>query len=434
MLRRTVLVTVVLIALLPLSAQSAPSCTVHPRFAALYAQLQRAIGQQNIGNCLADATLDSNGQAFWQLMEHGEFGWNSTENLAVFLHENGRGWIEVRVQPTPKPPPPAPTQIPSTPTSISPTPIPATPVPVPIPTPAPTLGEVGKVVSLSGTPHLWIVGADNQLHWGGDTRGLAGKHIRWDSALTVNLDQLRTMPIGDPWLSSGLLKSGDPIYLVKWETDWEQPKLLHILSIKDVELFGINGKNYGNFVLDKATWEQRFGILAATLEKAVLASATKQFRVDLRALTNQYIMPHLPNTFYHPQGKRPHVPISDVQLWYYDDDECRGVRENTNSEGYFRYTNNSYVICINSGLVEQEAEQKGISVQERTLLVLVHEYSHPLTIRLMVSCQRSYGSGDTYSKCIHDHYLLDGSSNGNFQTTCEALRGAILPASRFDPC
>ena len=293
----------------------------------------------------------------------------------------------------------------------------------------------GTVVALQGTPHLWIADEHGILHWGGDTRALAGKHILWDSTITVNLDQLRSMPVGDPWLSSGLLKSGDPIYLVKWETDWEQPQLLHILSIKDVEIFGINGKNYGNFVLEQTTWEQRFGILSATLEKGVLASATKQFRADLRALSNQYIMPHLPNTFYHPQGKRPHVPISDVELWYYDDEACEeGRGRSVNAEGYFRYSSNSYVICVNSGLVEQEAEQRGISVEEETLLVLVHEYAHPLTIRLMASCQHSYGSGDYYNTCIHDHHLVDGSRNGNFRKTCESLMSVILPASRFDPC
>ena len=61
----------------------------------------------------------------------------------------------------------------------------------------------------------------------------------------MSLDRLHTLPVGDPWLTAGLLKDGDPIYLVKWETDWEQPQLLHIQSIKDVELFGINGSNYG---------------------------------------------------------------------------------------------------------------------------------------------------------------------------------------------
>ncbi len=132
----------------------------------------------------------------------------------------------------------------------------------------------GAVVALQGTPHLWIADEQGVLHWAGDTRALAGKHVRWDNRIEVTLAQLQGLHRGDPWLSAGLLKDGDPIYLVKWETEWQQPQLLHIQSIADVELFGINGSNYGNFVLDVATWEQRFGISAAGLQRATLPAAT----------------------------------------------------------------------------------------------------------------------------------------------------------------
>ena len=132
----------------------------------------------------------------------------------------------------------------------------------------------GAVVALQGTPHLWIADEQGVLHWAGDTRALAGKHVRWDNRIEVTLAQLQGLHRGDPWLSAGLLKDGDPIYLVKWETDWPQPRLLHIQSIADVELFVINGSNYGNFVLDVATWEQRFGISAAGLQRATLPAAT----------------------------------------------------------------------------------------------------------------------------------------------------------------
>ncbi len=131
----------------------------------------------------------------------------------------------------------------------------------------------GTVVALQGTPHLWFADEHGVLHWGGDTRALAGKHIAWSNRVEVSLDQLRTLPVGDPWLSAGLLKDGDPIYLVKWETDWPQPQLLHIQSITDVELFGINGSNYGKFVIDRPAWEARYGISAADLQRGVLASA-----------------------------------------------------------------------------------------------------------------------------------------------------------------
>lgn len=69
----------------------------------------------------------------------------------------------------------------------------------------------GTVVQLQGTPHLWFTDDHGVLHWGGDTRALAGRHIDWRSRATVSLDRLRELPRGDPWLSAGLLKDGDPI-------------------------------------------------------------------------------------------------------------------------------------------------------------------------------------------------------------------------------
>ncbi|MCY4436473.1 MAG: hypothetical protein OXE05_03975 [Chloroflexi bacterium] len=131
----------------------------------------------------------------------------------------------------------------------------------------------GAVVALEGTPHLWIADAQGVLHWGGDTRALAGKHVNWNDRTEVTLAQLRRLAVGDPWLSAGLLKDGDPIYLVKWESDWERPRLLHIQSIADVELFGIDGSNYGRFVLDRATWEARYGMSAASLQRSALPAA-----------------------------------------------------------------------------------------------------------------------------------------------------------------
>lgn len=132
----------------------------------------------------------------------------------------------------------------------------------------------GTVVALQGTLHLWIAGEDGLLHWAGDTRALAGRTINWASRFSLTLEQLRAQPRGDPWLSAGLLKDGDPIYLVKWETDWPQPKLLHIQSIQDVELFGITAANYGRFVLDRATWEQRYGFRVDGLVREELPPAT----------------------------------------------------------------------------------------------------------------------------------------------------------------
>ncbi|MCY4114577.1 MAG: hypothetical protein OXG33_11685 [Chloroflexi bacterium] len=131
----------------------------------------------------------------------------------------------------------------------------------------------GAVVALEGTPHLWIADDQGVLHLGGDTRALSGRHINWNARTEVSLAGLRALPKGDPWLSAGLLKQGDPIYLVKWETEWPQPRLLHIQSIADVEIFGINESNYGKFVLDVPTWEARYGMSVASLQRAELPAA-----------------------------------------------------------------------------------------------------------------------------------------------------------------
>ncbi|MBM2810082.1 MAG: hypothetical protein HW416_841 [Chloroflexi bacterium] len=131
----------------------------------------------------------------------------------------------------------------------------------------------GTPVQLAGTPHLFIVDDDGMLHWGGDTRALAGRLINWDNQCSMALTQLLGVRRGDPWLSSGLPKIGDPIYLAKWEDSAAAPTLLHIQSIADVELFGINTNNYGNFVLDRLAWEQRYAFRVGLLRVGPLASA-----------------------------------------------------------------------------------------------------------------------------------------------------------------
>src|SRR5687767_595362 len=70
---------------------------------------------------------------------------------------------------------------------------------------------VGAIVALKGTPHLWIADDRGVLHWAGDTRALAGHSVNWGSRVEVSLDQLQGLSRGDPWLSAGLLKLGDPI-------------------------------------------------------------------------------------------------------------------------------------------------------------------------------------------------------------------------------
>ena len=175
----------------------------------------------------------------------------------------------------------------------------------------------GAVVALHDTPHLWFADEHGVLHWGGDTRALAGKHIDWSNRRDLRLDVLRRLPIGDPWLTAGLLKDGDPIYLVKWETEWPQPQLLHIQSIKDVELFGINGSNYGNFVIEKNEWERRFGISAAGLQRGVLASAVTPALVTSPASEREALVA-LYNATGGADWERKQNWLSDapIHLWY----------------------------------------------------------------------------------------------------------------------
>lgn len=151
---------------------------------------------------------------------------------------------------------------------------------------------LGAVIALRGTPHIWILGSDGVLHWGGDTRALAGKTIDWNNRREVSLDELKAAQRGDPWLSSGLVKSGDPIYLSKWESSDTRPTLLHIQSIADVELFGINGSNYGRFVIDQGAWETQYRFSISTLTKGTLAAAgapgsTREIPVPLATAAQQ---------------------------------------------------------------------------------------------------------------------------------------------------
>src|SRR5205807_5933880 len=111
----------------------------------------------------------------------------------------------------------------------------------------------GMVAALNGSPHLWVL-EGGELHWAGDTRALTSRTLRWDSRCSADLAFFRQAVMGDPWLSTGLVKIGDPIYLAKWETGEAAPTLLHIQSIADVKLFGISSANYGRFVFERADW------------------------------------------------------------------------------------------------------------------------------------------------------------------------------------
>lgn len=130
------------------------------------------------------------------------------------------------------------------------------------------------VIALAGTPHLWVIDRAGTRHWAGDTRALSGMSVDWGTRGTASgPSDLGT--VGDPVLSAGLLKDGDPIYLVKWESGWDKPVLQHIQSIEDVRVFGISSNNYGKFVIEKAEWQRRFGIAVDGLKREELPSAAK---------------------------------------------------------------------------------------------------------------------------------------------------------------
>ena len=180
----------------------------------------------------------------------------------------------------------------------------------------------GAVIQLVGTPHLFIADEVGVLHWGGDTRGLAGRYIDWSNRCNLTLNQLLQTRRGDPWLSSGLPKIGIPIYLSKWEDDEAQPRLLHIQNIPDVELFGINEANYGNFIMDRATWEGRYGFNISNLQIGPLASGASYALPDADRAAYAQLLMNLENvesaTFYltQQQGRDAATvlpPIADCE-------------------------------------------------------------------------------------------------------------------------
>src|SRR5947199_9638672 len=67
----------------------------------------------------------------------------------------------------------------------------------------------GAIFALQNTPHIWVVEAA-MLHWAGDTRALGSRQIRWDISCQMDVPTLQRLPRGDPFLSSGLVKAGDP--------------------------------------------------------------------------------------------------------------------------------------------------------------------------------------------------------------------------------
>ena len=89
---------------------------------------------------------------------------------------------------------------------------------------------VGAVFTLDNTPHLWLFAGADGIRWVGDTRALAsaGIPVRWDVTCGMDTSFIAQVKKGDPILSAGLVKIGDPISLAKWEQTDAAPTLLHV--------------------------------------------------------------------------------------------------------------------------------------------------------------------------------------------------------------
>jgi hypothetical protein len=123
------------------------------------------------------------------------------------------------------------------------------------------------VVVLTGTANLWVTDDQGMLHFAGDPRALAGRPVDWSTRTELTPAQLATLPRGDPWLSEALVRLGNAIYVPQWDPTMNAnlPTLRHVASQSDLALLGVSAANYGQLVLDEATWEQRYGLSPRSL-------------------------------------------------------------------------------------------------------------------------------------------------------------------------
>jgi hypothetical protein len=118
----------------------------------------------------------------------------------------------------------------------------------------------GEVVAVTGTPNLWITDSQGMIHFASDPHALADRSVDWSNQADLSDDLVAALPHGDPWLSTALVKIGDSIYLPQWDANASTPTLRHIQSTDDLAQLGINASNYGQFVLDPSTWQQRYNV------------------------------------------------------------------------------------------------------------------------------------------------------------------------------
>lgn len=131
--------------------------------------------------------------------------------------------------------------------------------------------SAGMPVRLAGTPHVWVADEHGVLHWASDLRALAGKTVDWPNQRDHSIDELRGLPIGDPWLSAPLLKRGETIYVPHWEPGVSVPTLLLVESPAHLALIGISAANYQTLVVEEALWRDRVGVAPEDLTEGPLS-------------------------------------------------------------------------------------------------------------------------------------------------------------------
>jgi len=117
-----------------------------------------------------------------------------------------------------------------------------------------------EVVGLSGTSNLYVADAQGVIHFAGDPSALAGKALDWNARADITPDQVAALPLGAPYLSMSLVQIGADIYLPQPNPAFSAmgPMLFRVQSPQDLSMLGITPANYGQYVLDLGTWQQRY--------------------------------------------------------------------------------------------------------------------------------------------------------------------------------
>jgi hypothetical protein len=97
----------------------------------------------------------------------------------------------------------------------------------------------GSVVSLRGTSHIWVAGEHGLFHWVADTRALLGRPVLWAYRTELDIEHIRLLPHGQPWLSASPLWLDGAIYVPRWAEGARRPELYRFESPEDLEFFGI---------------------------------------------------------------------------------------------------------------------------------------------------------------------------------------------------